>query len=97
MINKAIIQTQCPVCKKKRSLQQRKVIANRKDSFVIYNKCQHCLTASLVVITKINNHNKQLVAVETLTDLNQEEAITTFNKRPLTADDVLMVYQKLFN
>jgi hypothetical protein len=95
MVKKINIQSHCPVCKKKRSLHTGEVISGKGSSLVVYNKCKHCLSASLSVISKSKKAGDSLIAVETLTDLSVEEARNLLNREPLSADDVLTVYQSI--
>ena len=93
MVKNIDIQSRCPICKKKRSMRSGKVISSQNGSLIVYNKCVHCLSASLSVISKSKQAGGSLIAVETLTDLTDTEAMELFKKKPLTADDVLSVYQ----
>lgn len=93
MVKKIDMQSRCPVCKKKRSIHSGKVISSKNGSFIIYNKCAHCLSASLSVISKSKKADGSLIAIETLTDLTVVEAKELFKKKPLSADDVLNIYQ----
>jgi len=93
MVKNIDIQSRCPVCKKKRSMHTGKVISSKNGSLVVYNKCPHCLSASLSVISKSKKVGGSLIAIETLTDLTDIEAMELFKKKPLSADDVLNIYQ----
>ncbi len=93
VMNKLGTKTDCPVCGKKRLLQMGNVISNKEGSLVIYNKCPHCVSAFIAVVS--GDRNRGLVVVETLTDLSQEEAMKMSEGSVLTADAVLDIYQSI--
>ncbi len=99
MDKKVNTQLRCPVCKKERFWYTGKIISRKKGSIIVHNSCPHCESTFLSAVTGShidgNNKVKQLVSVETLTDLNYEEASQIFNKNPLSVDDVLDVYKQL--
>jgi len=74
-----------------------RIISDRKGSFVVHNKCRHCSTTSLAVVSKYRQNGGQVLAVETLTDLDQEEAQKFIDARPFSMDDVLEIYQTFTN
>jgi len=89
----------CPVCKKQRFWYTGKIVSKKDGTIIVYNKCPHCQSSFLSAVTgsqqEKNSNVKRLVSVETLTDLNYEEASNFFSKEPLSVDDVLSVYKKL--
>jgi len=93
VMNKLKTVTDCPVCSKKRSLQMGNVISNKEGSLMIYNKCPHCASAFMAVVS--GSRERGLVVVETLTDLSYEEALRVQDKPVLTADAVLEIYQSV--
>ena len=99
MDKKVNTQLRCPVCKKERFWYTGKIVSKRKGTIIVYNSCPHCKSAFLSAVTGSptagNNKVKQLVSVETLTDLSYEEASQSFKKNPLSVNDVLDVYKQL--
>ncbi len=99
MDKKVDINLRCPVCQKQRFWYTGKIVSRRNGTIIVYNKCPHCQSAFLSAITgsqsDYNNNVRRLVAVETLTDFDYEEADQSFRKQPLTVDDVLSVYTSL--
>jgi len=92
-MNKLGTKTNCPICGKKRLLQIGNVISDKEDSLVIYNKCPHCISTFMAVVS--GSQEKGVVIIETLTDLTYEEAINISKKPALTADAVLDIYQSI--
>jgi len=92
-MNKLGTKMNCPVCGKKRSLQMGNVVSNDGGSLVIYNKCPHCVSSFIAVIS--GSRERGLVVVETLTDLTHEEAMEMPRKSALTANAVLDIYESI--
>ncbi len=93
-MNRLRTNANCPVCNKKRALHTGNIISNKEGSLVVYNKCPHCFSAFLAVISG-SKHRGSLVVVETLTDLTYEEALEMPNRKVLSSDAVLEVYQNI--
>jgi formate dehydrogenase maturation protein FdhE len=89
-MNKLSTKTRCAACNKKRPLQMDNIISVDNGILNVYNKCPHCESAFLAVIS--NSKDGGLVVVETLTDLTKEEAMEMSKRPVLTADAVLDVY-----
>jgi len=93
VMNKLSTETDCPVCGKKRVLQMGNIVSREEGSLVIYNRCPHCVSAFIAVVS--GSKDRGLVVVETLTDLTHQEAIEMPRRTALTADAVLDVYQSI--
>ncbi len=89
------LKSYCPICQKERSLTSGKIISKAKKSIFIYNKCEHCGVASISSVFGGKNNSDSLVVVEVLTDLNYQESLGLFHKKPITADDVLKIYEQV--
>ena len=63
------------------------IIFSQEKSLVVYNKCPHCVSAFLAVIS--GSKERGLVVVETLTDLSHKEALEMPKRTALTTDAVL--------
>jgi len=92
-MNNLDTKTNCPVCNKKRSLRISNVVFKQEGSVVIYNKCPHCASAFLAIVS--GNGEGGLVVAETLTDLSYKEALKMSKRTKLTADNILDIYQKM--
>jgi len=93
VMNKLDTKTDCPVCGKKRLLQMGNIVSSEEGSLVIYNKCPHCISAFIAVVS--GSRERGLVVVETLTDLTHQEAMEIPKRSALTADAVLDIYQSI--
>lgn len=93
VMNKLDTKVDCPVCGKKRLLQMGNVISADDGTLILYNKCPHCISAFIAVVS--GSRGRGLVVVETLTDLTQQEAMEIPTKSALTADNVLDIYQSI--
>ncbi len=93
VMNKLGTKTDCPVCGKKRLLQMGNIVSSEEGSLVIYNKCPHCVSSFIAVVS--GSRERGLVVVETLTDLTYKEAMETPRRTALTADAVLDIYQSI--
>jgi DNA-directed RNA polymerase subunit RPC12/RpoP len=92
-MNKLGAGTNCPVCGKKRLLQMRNIVSSEEGSLMIYNRCPHCASAFIAVVS--GSKERGLVVVETLTDLTHQEAMEIPQRSALTADAVLDIYQSI--
>ena len=90
VMNKIGAKTDCPVCGKKRLLQMGNIISSKEGSLVIYNKCPHCISAFIAVVS--GSRDRGLVIVETLTDLTHQEAMEMPRQSALSSDAVLDIY-----
>jgi len=96
MLDKTLLQTKCPVCRREKQWRQSKIIVGQNGLFVVYHKCAFCSSASLMIVSKSARAEEEgrLVAMEVLTDLEPQEVQSSLEKAPLKADDILDIYQE---
>jgi hypothetical protein len=83
----------CPVCGNKYQEKNARVIQAKQSALLVHAECDHCLSNFLAVVSK-GYENESVVTMGMLTDLNYEEARYFLRNSPVTADEVLDLYEE---
>lgn len=84
----------CPVCGKKYGYKSARIVEGTKGALLVHVGCDYCSSKSLAVISNPESNSfENPVSVGIMTDLDYEEACKLLKDRPITADEVLDVYQ----
>lgn len=80
----------CSVCSS--AFEERNVVLVKEQEAktIFHATCQKCLTASLIFLSRTE---KGMMSVGMATDLDRIEASDVFNKKAISADEVIEVYR----
>ncbi|MCK9379346.1 MAG: hypothetical protein M0P97_04360 [Candidatus Moranbacteria bacterium] len=80
----------CPVCEKKYQHGRTLLIEDDGDKTTFHLTCQNCLTSTLVFVSR---SQMGLVSLGMATDLSAGDVKDFFGKEPISADQVMDVYE----
>ena len=80
----------CSVCAS--ALEERDIILidEKETKTIFHTTCQKCLTSALIFLSRAE---KGMISVGMITDLNRNEARGMFNRKAISADEVIEVYR----
>lgn len=82
----------CPLCQKRHSNSDARMLGSEGDTCVWHIKCGNCLNSFLALVMK----NKNLISsVGMITDLSREDVPRIIKQSVVSADDVLRIYQTI--
>ncbi len=84
--------SRCPVCSKEHQPLDTSLVAEHEGSHLIYITCRHCQSGVVAVLEPTSFGFSSLGVV---TDLNFEEIKNLSSTNPVSADDVLGVFEYL--
>lgn len=82
----------CPFCNTKFHIKQAKIIAEKKDSFLIHVYCQKCKCS---VLASLIANLMGISSIGLVTDLTFEDVIKFKQAKNINSDDLLLAYQSL--
>lgn len=86
----------CPVCGKKYGHKSARIVEGKKGALLVHVGCGHCLSKSLAIISNPDSSGAENpISMGIMTDLNYEEACRLLRGNPISADEVLDIYQSL--
>ncbi len=83
----------CPFCNTKFNINQAKVIAEKKDSFLVHAHCKKCRCS---VLASLVNNRMGISSIGLVIDLTYEDVLKFKNARQISIDDTLEAYQDLY-
>ncbi|MFA6422520.1 MAG: hypothetical protein WCV92_03920 [Candidatus Buchananbacteria bacterium] len=86
------IVSHCPICHFNYEPNEAKVLEESEGAELIYIKCRNCQSA-IVALISINQMG--ISSVGLITDLDSREILSFKEKKGISADDVLEIYQAL--
>ena len=82
----------CPFCKIKLSIQQAKIIAKKKDSFLVHAYCKKCKCS---ILTSLFSNQMGISSIGFVTDLTYEDIQKFKNAKNISLDNILEAYYDL--
>lgn len=82
----------CPICEKKYQHGQTIVVDDNGERTTFHLTCQSCQTSTLVFVSR---NQMGVVSLGMATDLSAVDVKDFFGKEPISADQVIEVYQYL--
>ncbi|MFO7807232.1 MAG: hypothetical protein R6V40_02290 [Candidatus Moraniibacteriota bacterium] len=83
----------CPVCGNKYQEKNARVVQAKRSAVLVHASCEHCLSSFLAVVSN-KPEVEGMVTMGMLTDLNYNEAYYFLRAHPVTADEVLDLYEE---
>lgn len=83
----------CPVCGSEYKNNDTGVVKAKDSAMLVHASCSHCQSSFLAMVTK-GYETEGMVSMGMLTDLDYEEACRFLGGEPVTADEVLDLYEK---
>lgn len=84
----------CPVCKAKYPKASSFILDDNKEANLVYLKCQNC-SSSVVALLYLNGFGVNTIGL--VTDLSGSDVMRIKNKKKVTADNIIDLYNKLEN
>jgi hypothetical protein len=84
----------CPVCGAKYDKGRARIVSGKEDALLVHTNCQKCNTNSLAMLSKNNMLGDGMVTMGMMTDLYYDEALMMLGKEPVSAEEVLQVFEK---
>ncbi len=82
----------CPFCNTKFSIDQARIISEKKDSFLIHAYCQKCRCS---VLASLIANPMGISSIGLVTDLTYEDVLRFRKAKEINSDDVIYAYQHL--
>lgn len=82
----------CPLCQAHYNPLKTQIMAERDDSHLLFLECRQCGSAVVAVVT---SGMSGLTSVGMVTDLTSQELFPSQHHHPVSADDVITLYQWL--
>lgn len=82
----------CPICKKKLSAEQMKIIEEKDEGMLIYVSCGSCHSNLIFSVVKAP---MGLIGQGVVTDLSENEVIKFKDVQPISQNEILEVHEKL--
>lgn len=82
----------CPVCEKKYQHNRTIIVEDNGDKTIFHLTCQNCQASTLVFVSR---NQMGVVSLGMATDLSTEDVKDFFGKEPISADQVMDVYEFL--
>lgn len=83
----------CPVCGRKYREENARVVQMKRSAMLVHTSCGFCSSASLAVVAR-GQEAEGMVTMGMLTDLDYGEACQFLRNQPVSADEVLELYEK---
>ena len=93
-LNKIKWLSACPLCKTKFNFSQVKIVAEKKDSFLIHTDCRKCRCS---ILTSLVKSQMGISSIGLITDLTYKDVLKFKGAKPISADDTIGVFKKLYN
>lgn len=84
--------TKCPVCGTYYEQSQLRILKEDSVKTVFHTTCLKCGTAMMVFVSR---GEQGIASMSMATDLNIQEALNLFEKRSISADNILDIYKEL--
>ena len=84
----------CSVCANVFEEQSVALVNEQEAKTIFHATCQKCLTSTLIFLSRTE---KGMMSVGMATDLNRSEAERVFDKKAISADEVIEVYRLTTN
>lgn len=85
---------ECPVCGTRYDKGRTKIVSGERNAILVHTNCQKCNTNSLAVLSKSGLVAEGMVTMGMITDLYYDEISQMLDGNPISADEVLEVYEK---
>lgn len=85
----------CPLCRKKYDPLEARIVTAEDGVELVHVECQHCRGAIIATTPSAESGVTSLVGV--VTDLSSRDLFRLRAREPITADDVLTIYQCIAN
>ncbi len=86
------ILTSCPQCHAAYNPLKTEILGERDDAHLVYLECRSCGSQVMAVV---ENNGSGLTSIGTVTDLSRHELHRFQTQRPVAADDVVDLYERL--
>ncbi len=84
----------CPLCNKQYNPKVIKIIEKKEGLVVFYFICSHCKSA---VVSSVSAGVLGIMAISTITDLSATEIDMIKNKKIISSDDIITIYNSFKN
>ncbi|MFA6296048.1 MAG: hypothetical protein WC663_01725 [Patescibacteria group bacterium] len=82
----------CPFCNTKFSIDQARIISEKKDSFLLHAYCQKCKCS---VLASLIANPMGISSIGLVTDLTYEDVLRFKKASEINSDDIICAYQDL--
>jgi hypothetical protein len=86
------IVSHCPICHANYDPGEARVLEENEGAELIYIKCKNCLSA---IVALISVNHMGISSVGLITDLDSREVLNFKERKGISGDDVLEVYEAL--